>query len=257
MDVIVISRPCDAGPAPPADPPPVDPCFHLREGWHLTLPELPSAEAALRLMRHRILANPADLLSHVRRILVLIHSGEPAELTGALADLFMVLRDQGDALKRRLMRFAAARLTPQQWDLLERHIADGLEPWSETASALTGSLLSLGYGGVREVVRLLESQRPAAAPSALELARAHLEYGDIDAARDTLETALNTDPDDAEAAAALLEIYRHTRDTSRLAAMYPRLVRALGESLDQWAGLEVVDVVDLGPAPSPARAANS
>ncbi|MDD3650853.1 MAG: tetratricopeptide repeat protein [Immundisolibacter sp.] len=244
----------DAGPPRPAEPSPADPCFHLREGWHLTLPELPSPEAALRLMSHRILANPADLLSHVRRILVLIDSAEPAELTGALADLFMVLRDQGEALKRRLLRFAAARLTPQQWDLLERHLDGGLEPWSETAGALTGSLLSLGYGGVREVVRLLENHRPAAAPNALELARAHLEYGDLDAARDTLETALRTDPDDAEAAAALLEIYRHTRDNARLAAMYPRLLRALGESLDQWAGLEVVDVVDLGPAPAPTQA---
>ena len=72
---------------------------------------------------------------------------------------------------------------------------------------------------------------------ALESARQQIEFGQIELAQETLETALKDDPTQIELHHALLEIYRHSRQTERILDMWQQLQGRVNPALSDWQDL--------------------
>lgn len=214
--------------------------FGIEGNRHLFFREVaPGAalfNASLAYLGHCIFDHPEDLRSHVQRIFLLIKGGESDELQDALIDLFIALGGKGRALKRHVLDQARLRLSHSAFTLLEQHLDDGFAPWAVLASPVRLSLLSLGYCGAHELVRRLDGDGAAYA-NVVEEARDRLAYGQVDAAREVLEQALRKTPGHAVVAAELLEIYRHTKDTGRLASMTRFLKGALPVLPTGWRAL--------------------
>ena len=210
--------------------------FDIEGSQRLFLRELTSADAGVVYLGHRILENPADLRSHVQRILLLLDANQESDLQGALADLFIALGRRGGPLKQRLLDLAAPHISRTAAAYFRARLETGLQPWDSAVSRVRSSLLSLAYSGTHEVVRRLDRVPTGAAMDVLAEARDYLDCGQIAAARELLEQALRQHPDNREVAAELLEIYRCTRDDDRLTAMRRYLEETLQELPAGWAG---------------------
>lgn len=185
----------------------------------LYLHDITNPGEAAALLKHRVLKNPNDLRSHVRRILLSIDQDDDHDLEGALTDLFIVLQSRGLALKDLLLGVAETCLSESRTDFLRQHRKAGFEPWDTSVSNVQASVLALGFSGTHELV-VRGTPKPASEFSnPVEEARSCLEYGQVDAARDVLERALEDDPTDELVASELLEIYIYTNDMQRRAVM--------------------------------------
>ncbi len=200
----------------------------------LYLPEVTDSSEATALLTHRVVKNPRDLRSHVRRILLSIDRKDTYELEGALTDLFIVLRSRGLALKGLLLDLAETCLSESSTAFFRRHREDGFEPWDSLVSTVEASVLALGFSGTHELVVRGSSAPAPGFSNAVEEARSCLEYGQVDAARDVLEWALKHDPTDALVASELLEIYAYTNDTQRRAVMREFLEENLPSLPPAW-----------------------
>jgi tetratricopeptide (TPR) repeat protein len=227
-------RPSDAAPAEAGDSEAVHVLFNILGSRRLSLPDIASPYAGAVYLGHRILENPADFRSHVQRILLLIDRGDEIDLQGALVDLYIALGDKGEGLKRRLLELAAPRLSRTVQAFLKQRMASGLKPWEAAVSRMRSSLLSLGFSGVHELVGRREASNTSGYADAVEEARACLEYGQVDEAREVLERALRQDPGNDVIAAELMEIYQYTRDDERLAIMRQFLLDAAPSEPEDW-----------------------
>lgn len=220
-------RPSDDAPAEAGAGEAVHVLFNILGSRRLSLPDIASPYAGAVYLGHRILENPSDFRSHVQRILLLTDRGDEIDLQGALVDLYIALGDKGEGLKRRLLELAAPRLSRTALAFLRQRLASGLKPWEAAVSRMRSSLLSLGFSGVHEVVGRREASSTSGGyANAVEEARACLEYGQVDEAREVLERALRQDPGNDLIAAELMEIYQYTRDDERLAVMRQFLLDA-------------------------------
>lgn len=208
--------------------------FDIAGNRRLSLPDLASPYAGAVYLGHRILENPADFRSHVQRILLLNDKGDEIDLQGALVDLYIALGDKGEGLKLRLLELAAPRLSRTAQAFLRQRLASGLKPWETAVSRMRSSLLSLGFSGVHELVGRRAKRSVSAYANAVEEARACLEYGQVDEAREVLERALRQDPGNDVIAAELMEIYQYTRDDERLAIMRQFLLDAAPSEPTDW-----------------------
>lgn len=225
-EVVRRVRLSDDVPAPAREGEAVHVLFNILGNRRLSLPDIASPYAGAVYLGHRILENPSDFRSHVQRILLLNDRGDEVDLQGALVDLYIALGDKGEGLKRRLLELAAPRLSRTAQAFLRQRLAGGLKPWETAVSRMRSSLLSLGFSGVHELVGRRESTRTATYADPVEEARACLEYGQVDEAREVLERALRQDPGNDAIAAELMEIYQYTRDDERLEAMRQFLLDA-------------------------------
>lgn len=215
-----------------------DPIFLLDSSVAFRVPARIDAETALRKLELRISRDPQDLLSHVRRILVLTDVSDPEALFSAMVDLYLALGNQGLALRSLLLEIVAEYLPADEHAYLEQRLEDGLRA-KQRLPITSASRLSPGLIGSPTMVR--EPDRSAyAAPvqgSALDTARQLLEDGDLDSARLVLEDALVDSPDDADVAAELYEIHRRLRDRAAIESLNARL-QARGAALPEgWAHL--------------------
>lgn len=75
--------------------------YFRNEYWSESCPNVDKME---RHLLARILENPMDLDSHVRRILLNIHFQRSEHLIGALQDFFIVLGEKGEPIKRNVLK---------------------------------------------------------------------------------------------------------------------------------------------------------
>ncbi|WP_126445241.1 tetratricopeptide repeat protein [Sulfuricystis multivorans] len=191
-------------------------------------PVLPSAEHAERyldFLKHRIARQPADLLAHVRRILLARAYRQKKVTAEALHDLFRVLENRGAGLRTHLLTLCSPLLDTQSLERLG-HFAEASQPHPPAIV-------------IRLANRGTSSSRPEAGNSTLLVeALDHLEAGQVDEARSLLEKHLPANPSDVEATRLLLDIYRRSRDHSAKTAMrkriepVPEAVRPLWEASD-------------------------
>ena len=159
----------------------------------------------LRHLEQRVLRNPRDLLSHVRRLFVANDLSDVAATEGALADLFIILGSRGKPLRTRLLELVADKLSTDRRAFFDSHLEGGLDA-NEAMPNLPQSRLSRRVVGTTQiVVRKGDNDR---AERSVDLARESMENGHYDMAQAVLEGALETDPGDKEVCEELLGLYR-------------------------------------------------
>ncbi len=188
----------------------------------------------LRHLEQRVLRNPRDLLSHVRRLFIASDLGDVAATEGALADLFIILGSRGKPLRTRLLEQVADKLSTERRAFFYSHLEGGLDV-NEAMPNLPQSRLSRRIVGTTQiVVRLGDKDRT---DRSVDLARESMENGQYDMAQAVLEGALESDPGDKEVCEELLGLYRQ-RNLRR--SFFRTYTAMLGRQLavpEQWARL--------------------
>jgi tetratricopeptide (TPR) repeat protein len=189
----------------------------------------------LRHMEQRILRNPRDLLSHVRRILVADALRDTAATEGALADLFIILGSRGRPLRTRLLKLVAGELNTGQRDFFGSHLESGLDA-NEAMPELPQSRLSKHVLGTTQIV-VRSGDENGAVDRSVGLARESMQNGRYDVAQAMLEGALESDPGDKEACEELLNLYERRNLRSSFFKTYTALLGMRLAVPERWARL--------------------
>lgn len=190
----------------------VEPVFHIADATELSLDTQGWDTAADDFMSYRVARIPGDLRNHVQRINHSIAAGNSEHVYGAVLDLFIVLKDKGQPLRSRILRNAQPLLPKPCYRHLLRRMEKGISE-QDALPPSDVSVLSRGHLGMHEVVTKTGSNRTRDI-SPLEEARSHMEYGQLDAARSVLESAVFTGSLEKAVHEDLIEIYIRTDDKS-------------------------------------------
>ena len=185
---------------------------------------------------HGVARTPNNLRGHVQRINEHIRQKDSPGTYGALLDLFITLSDKGLHLRNRMLRSAKEILDPYRYQALSGVLQQGIKDTDRMPLA-PNSVFSKGLTGCNQLVQRIES-RESRKLDPLQMARDHIEYGQIDEAREILEQALLTDTGSIELHHELLEIYRCTCDKTRFSAMRQNLREVNNPAEDAWSSLE-------------------
>ncbi len=183
-------------------------------------------------LEKKIHRNPRNLLSHVQRIL-LHHAKKDASATyGALIDLFLVLGQQGGALRKNLLEKTSNLLVEDQRLFLSEHIDSGLKA-KHLTSSISGTCLSKGTDGDLAIVNRtdideLESSSP------LMLAREYLRQGNPSTACLLLEGSLENDPGQEDICKELLTLYRDHSMRDAFFKTYSTMIGRQLASAEKW-----------------------
>ena len=184
-------------------------------------------------LAHAIAASPSDLLRHTQRIFFFYEKHDSEGLYSALLDLFIALGNMGVGLRKRLLKGSQDRLMPDHYGVLAQWL-DQASPCPEKDIPLPSqSVLNMGITGVRELVKVFNAGTGEERDPLLE-AREHIEYFQIEEARDLLESAVLEHPERKALHIELTNLYQATRDHAHLRAMREKLSQIMTELPECW-----------------------
>lgn len=169
---------------------------------------------------HNISRSPNELRNHIQRIYLFIQLQNSQALTGALVDLYLVLKDKGTALRYRVLMTARKLLSQQDFDIFYHALESGLDNYG-VLPVSKQSLFTRTIG--KPFLELITKTESGENINLAEVARSYLEYGQIDEARIILEKAVISHPEHDDLLQDLLEIYQQTRDKQHFLAMFEKL----------------------------------
>ena len=155
----------------------------------------------------------------------------------ALADLFIILGNNGFELRQTLLHQVTEALTVEQFQFFSLRMESGLAVDEQLPG---GSYSSLSLGGSENYQLVVEADSATGEPSQsnLMLARQYIAAGHVTQARDLLERALEVDPGNRELCIELLDLYRQQQLVNEFRQFYFRLSgRSLAEP-QRWLELE-------------------
>ena len=201
--------------------------FQDREG---VIFDLQSATTDLNALVLKVSQKPNDLLAHLRRIYFCYEHALSEPLYAALLDLSIVLDDKGHDLRRRLLAGCRSQLNDQQL-LALNVVCHGLQN-------IQGNQFSLFTKGLIGKTQLLTvSKHTQAQQDALTLAEDFIEYSQLEQAMNTLEQAMELEPDREDIQRLLLELYQSTGSVERFQNQFQAMTQRGDSKLDVWQAL--------------------
>jgi hypothetical protein len=188
---------------------------------------------AIEYLTHRVTRDPSDLRSHVQRINLYTHSGDPEQLYGAILDLFIALTNKGYSIRKRMLLQARFHLNPHHFDALNQRLETGIDK-HDIMPISRFSVLSNGFIGSNKFVEYHAEENIEESIDPVIQARDYLEYGQIDEARLVLETAILKEPWRKDIHTELLDIYWVTRDSENCHTMYQLLSKEFIPDHSAW-----------------------
>lgn len=215
-----------------------EPAFHIDGSNHLKLKVNIQSDKTIEYLEHAVTKSPVDLRSHVQRIYQQIDRKDREAVFGALLDLFYALKSSGRSLRERMLTASRTILNQEGYQFLMQHLTTGIGE-NEAVPSSNSSLLSKGHSSGKQLVIKQDDGR-ATRQDPLDEARDHLEYGQIDEARQVLEEAILKHPNRKDLHQDLLEIYRSTNHKSAFIAMLENLNPVTNPMADAWRELMVL-----------------
>ncbi|MEE9351175.1 MAG: hypothetical protein V3U78_02850 [Thiotrichaceae bacterium] len=176
--------------------------------------------AAWRLLSRYISRYPHDLRVHAQRILLAIEDKLVEHLPGALQDLSIALSGKGKPFFTSLLEQAKSSLPEDTY----QKFLDTFDAANPNQCWRKGSMLANGVCDGRPIVKFDGSEEKAGFADILEEARAYIEYGQIDEARELLEEELLTNPDSSDVEEELLYLYKSIRQRNHFETMTTKLL---------------------------------
>lgn len=180
-----------------------------------------SAEKGLERLVFQVSRKPNCLEAHLDRIYYCFQNNFNEQLFGALVDLLIVLNKNGQALGKRMVMGARAKLTALQFHQLN----DLLVNSPSDINMMTGNGYSVFSKGLQSAAILLHLNDDSAEKEydPLVLARDYIEFSQLDDAVALLEEAVLAQPERIDLHQELLSLYRSTRNASGFNRMYRAL----------------------------------
>lgn len=215
-----------------------DAAFRIPGNTQLKLKVHEWCDIALEYLDHAISRTQNDLRSHVQRVYLYMSKKDADAVYGALVDLFIILKESGRPLRKRMLEASRSILGEERYRFLLRHLDAGIRATDAVPASRT-SLLSKGLSGTNQLVTK-HTTREVSQQDPLDAAHDHLVYGQIDDARQVLEAAILREPLRLELHLDLLEIYRSTNARKLFLAMRRQLNTDCSPVADAWQKLAVV-----------------
>jgi hypothetical protein len=206
--------------------------FALKNESDLWNPEVLLYSDFLEKLVFRISRKPKALLAHTQRIYYCFHAKLDEQLFAAIVDFLIVLNKRGKAISQRIIMGAKPRLTVMQFESLQQYLQND----TAHVNSLVGNrycLFTKGLIGVSDMVSPVEKQYDENYDP-LAIARDHIEYSQLDEARQVLEIAVLERPTRWDFQEDLLDLYRSTRDTDSFNAMFTQLIESGITLNDKW-----------------------
>ncbi len=173
---------------------------------------------------HKITRNKNDLRTHVQRIQIFIKEQQTEATYSALVDLFLVLKSNGLALRKRMLANARSTLTTQQFTALKMLLLDGLNtesdvPYAKLTLLTQGRMVEPHQDFIQKITAKTE-----VAISPIEEAMSYIQHGQLEQAQATLQIAILHNPRQLELHYDLLEIFNKTEDKVQFSFCYKQLL---------------------------------
>ena len=199
----------------------LEPAFHLSEHRSLQVDTHKLGNKAERYLARAVARTPTNLIAQIQRVNVHLAQRDKEGVYGALLDLFIALGDKGVPVRRRMLRRAHPLLSEERFQALATHLEKGVSA-TDPMPPTSCSVLSKGLSGTRQLVVRTAGTAPARRDP-LKEALEHIEYCQIDRAKEILEQAVLDDPARTELHDTLLAIYRASNDLQSFTAMRAKL----------------------------------
>ena len=188
---------------------------------------------AWRYLSHQVRRKPHDLRNHIRRVLLAKEYALTDQLAGSLLDLFLALGNSGTMLKERMLELCLTQLGEQQ--TFFRDWIDDNQNETYKNSWMHGSMLATGEKNTTHPLLTPDRvQQSNQYENILAEVQDYLEYGQLDAAQEKLETEILEGRGTPELEQELLIIYQHTRNKDRLIEVADALLAAQAGVTELW-----------------------
>ncbi|MEN8177386.1 MAG: hypothetical protein ABFS39_02070 [Pseudomonadota bacterium] len=214
-----------------------DAAFHIPGNPRLQLKLGDWRDKAAEYLDHAVSRTQQDLRSHVQRVYLHIERKDEDAVYGALVDLFTILKESSRPLRERMLKASRSILGEERYRFLDQHLDAGLRTTDAVLPSRT-SLLNKGLNSASQLVMKLDTREISQQDPLVE-AQDHIEYGQINEARQVLEDAILKDPGRQELHYDLLEIYRRTNAKESFLTMRQRIAADANPAADAWRELAV------------------
>ncbi len=191
-----------------------------------------NAANSYAFLSRQIQRSPNELAFHVCRIQCATRMKNAEVVYGAVLDLFVILDENGQALRRRMLDKARKHLPGDLISSLEKCVSGQL-----SSKDLPFSVCSVLHDGLSSNVIndlfLSAENNQSSVLDPLNTARMCLESGQIEQAQEILESQLEIEPERVEIRQDLLEIYCATRDQTSFMSSY-QLLQIRGYVDESW-----------------------
>jgi hypothetical protein len=180
-----------------------------------------NSDQTLESIVFHILKKPTSLAAHLQRIYFCYHHNLGENLFAALVDFLIVLEGKGAMLGCRMVKGAKSKLLPHQYAILN----NALQSSGDEVKLLSGNLYSLFSRGLigSTILVIKDEGIDQQEHDPLDIARDFIAYSQLDAAMDTLESAVLADVERQALQDDLLELYKATHSFERFEKMYDAL----------------------------------
>lgn len=194
----------------------LDSCFALVDEQKLLITAVPmiNVEIALQYFSRAIVQEPKNLRMHIQRIFLILSQVDKntSALASAIADLLIVLEQNGSALKARILEMSKCHLHTDDWLYLKKNEQCGLTPntpCGQHSESFYDSVLSNGLIGHAKLIKRknIYKNNTIKASDLHKQALVCLEYGQLEVALNLLTKARVEDPTSHEIGVDLLSIY--------------------------------------------------
>jgi len=218
------------------EPSNLDRFFSIENTSSLWPAETLDNEDFLEKLVFSIARKPKSLITHLQRIYFCFHKNLNEQLFAAIVDFMVILNKRGQEISWRMLTGAKSRLSPDQFKTLNDYLKDDFAD----ANLLLGnqySIFTRGLIGIFNLVQQVETTK-AQGYDPLAIARDHIEYSQLEEAKQVLEKAILKQPTRQDLHHELLELYKLTLDSK---GFYKMLAEIAQSGVDTTAGWSQLD----------------
>ncbi|NOY73504.1 MAG: hypothetical protein GXP14_14250 [Gammaproteobacteria bacterium] len=209
----------------------INPCFLNRKNW-ISNPPLNLYEAASHYLAHQISRLPTTLVNHVQRIALHAAAKNPEQTYAALLDLYLILGEKGEKLRKRLLFQCKEVLEDDQYQVISALTIHSNNTQNEYP-LLPHSILCKKPSS-NNLVAKSNLHQEQLLQDVIDEGRHLVDCGQLDEAQTLLEQALIKSPERADIATDLLEIYRYTRNKNALSETLKQLAATPFKDTEKW-----------------------
>lgn len=201
---------------------------------HLSI-ETEDIESLIRFQRYKIRRDPRNLTNHVQTIFSLIKQENVQRrlISASLADLYIILGNNGLALRERMLAIAKPYLQTEEIVFFKKHLTQSLDEKTPLPFDCPSSLTK-AFSGQSTHIKKIEETFATAELSEYEIALDLIDSGDLERAIGILQKLLYQNPSSAQIAEDLVSTARHAQQEQMLVEIQNWFIENNHELPDCW-----------------------
>jgi hypothetical protein len=170
---------------------------------------------------------PKNLACHLQRIKWILHTKKRHGLFSALCDLFIILGEQGLALRTTLIDSARQYLSAEQFKFLSKHLSDELMTDDLVALPEQCFFKSSSVHLLHSETSIEEAQVPEDTEDQLATIESYIENSQFNSAEQYILELLNNEPENEALTIKLINLYQALNESEKFDSAYEQFANSL------------------------------